>query len=136
MPKMFNALNVPIPPWYALLDDLDKQVPAMDAGIAINAQDQRVKPSELDPAAKKVLADYRMIKYDLRIGKRYSEKTMFGDAPAPEAGRRRGWSWGGRGRTRDQPTTVLAPGLMCTELAKAAISSSSQLSPVQTWISG
>ena len=82
MPKMFNAMNVPIPPWYALLTDLDAQVPAMDAGIAIDAQDQRVKPSELDPAAKKVLADYRMIQYDLSIGKRYSEKVMFGDAPA------------------------------------------------------
>lgn len=80
MPKLFDALNVPVPPWYALLDALDKQVPAMDTGIAINAQDQRVKPSQLDPAAKKVLADYRMIQYDLSVGKRWSEKTMFGDA--------------------------------------------------------
>ena len=81
MPKLFDALQVPIPPWYALLDDLDKQVPAMDAGIAVNAEDQRVKPSELDPAAKKVLADYRMVMYDMSVGKRYTSKTMFGDAP-------------------------------------------------------
>ena len=81
MPKLFNALKVPIPPWFALLDDLDKHVPAMDTGIAINAQDEQVKPSQLDPAAKKVLADYRMIMYDLSIGERYSEKAMFEDAP-------------------------------------------------------
>ena len=81
MPKLFNALKVPIPPWYALLDDLDKEIPAMDTGITVNPQDKRVKASQLTPAAKKVLADYRMIMYDLSIGKRYSEKTMYGDAP-------------------------------------------------------
>jgi phosphoglycerol transferase MdoB-like AlkP superfamily enzyme len=81
MPKLFDALNVPIPPWYALLDDLDKEIPAMDSGITVNPQDKRVKTSQLTPAAKKVLSDYRMIMYDLSIGKRYSEKTMYGDTP-------------------------------------------------------
>ncbi len=82
MPKLFNALKVPIPPWFALLDDLDKQIPAMDTGIMVNPQDKRVKASQLSPDAKKVLADYRMIMYDLSIGKRYSEKIMYGDTPA------------------------------------------------------
>ena len=82
MPKLFDALKVPIPPWYALLDDLDKQIPAMDTGIMVNPQDKRVKDSQLTPEAKKVLADYRMIMYDLSIGKRYSEKVMYGDTPA------------------------------------------------------
>ena len=36
-------MNVPIPPWYALLDTLDKQIPAMDAGLYIDGQDQMVK---------------------------------------------------------------------------------------------
>jgi phosphoglycerol transferase MdoB-like AlkP superfamily enzyme len=79
MPKLFNALNVPIPPWYALLDDLDKQIPAMDTGIMVNPQDKRVKASQLTPEAKKALSDYRMIMYDLSIGKRYTEKAMFSD---------------------------------------------------------
>ena len=82
LPKLFNALEVPIPPWYALLDDLDKQVPAMDTGLAINAAGQKVAPKDLDAAAKKVLADYRMVMYDLSIGQRYTAKTMFGDTPA------------------------------------------------------
>ena len=29
-----------------------------------------------------MLADYRMIMYDLSIGKRYTEKIMYGDTPA------------------------------------------------------
>ncbi len=80
LPKLFNALEVPVPPWYALLDSLDQHVPAMDTGFAINAAGEKVKPSQLDASAKAVLSDYRMIMYDLSIGKRYSEKTMFGDA--------------------------------------------------------
>lgn len=80
LPKLFNALNVPIPPWFALLDDLDKQIPAMDAGLYINAQNQTVKESQLSAQAKQALADYRLIMYDLSIGKRYSEKVMYGDA--------------------------------------------------------
>jgi len=80
LPKLFDALDVPIPPWFALLDDLDKQIPAMDAGLYINAQDQTVKEAKLTPQARKVLADYRTIMYDLSIGRRYSEKSMYGDA--------------------------------------------------------
>ena len=52
MPKLFDALKVPIPPWYALLDDLDKQLPAMDTGIAVNPQDKRVKPSQFTPGGE------------------------------------------------------------------------------------
>ena len=64
------------------LDDLDKQIPAMDAGLYINGQDQTVKKSQLSPEAKKVLSDYRMIMYDLSIGDRYSEKTMYENTPS------------------------------------------------------
>ena len=81
MPTLFDALDVPVPPMYALLDALDQQVPAIDTGFAVNAQNQRVARHDLGPEAKQVLADYRMIQYDLSIGGHYSEKVMFGDAP-------------------------------------------------------
>ena len=79
LPMLFNALNAPIPPWFALLDDLKKQIPAMDAGLYINPQNKAVKESQLSAEAKQVLSDYRLIMYDLSIGKRYSEKVMYGD---------------------------------------------------------
>lgn len=81
MPMMFNALDVPIPPYYALLDAVQKQVPAMDAGMKIDAANELVKPKQLSAAAKQVLHDYRMIQYDLSVGHRWSESTMFGPAP-------------------------------------------------------
>jgi hypothetical protein len=46
----------------------------------VNAKNQTVQESQLSPQAKQALSDYRMIMYDLSIGKRYSEKTMYGDA--------------------------------------------------------
>ena len=82
MPKLFDALKVPIPPYYALLDALDKQIPAMDTGLMVNPKDKRVNAAQLTPEAKKVLSDYRMIMYDLSVGQRYSEKAMYGDTPA------------------------------------------------------
>ena len=81
LPHLFDAMNVPIPPWYALLDTLDQQIPAMDAGLYINGQDEEVKRADLTPEARKALTDYRMIMYDFSVGKRYSEKTMYENAP-------------------------------------------------------
>jgi phosphoglycerol transferase MdoB-like AlkP superfamily enzyme len=81
MPMLFDALDVPIPPYYALLDAVQKQVPAMDAGIKIGADDQIIKPKGLDAAQTQVLEDYKLIQYDLSVGHRWSESTMFGNAP-------------------------------------------------------
>jgi phosphoglycerol transferase MdoB-like AlkP superfamily enzyme len=80
-PMLFDAMNVPIPPYYALLDAVQKQVPAMDAGMKIDASNRLVTDKELSPAAKAVLHDYRLIQYDLSVGHRWSESTMFGPAP-------------------------------------------------------
>ena len=80
LPLMFDAADAPIPPYYALLDDLRRELPAMDAGIAIDGKDDEVALNHLTPAQRQVLDDYRMVQYDLSIGKRYSEKVLFGDS--------------------------------------------------------
>ena len=81
LPKLFDATNAPIPPYYALLEDLDKQLPALDDGLMIDGQNQVVKPKDLTTAQRQILTDYRLVQYDLSIGKRYTEKVMFGDPP-------------------------------------------------------
>ncbi len=81
LPKLFDATNTPIPPYYALLDSLDKQLPAMDAGLYVGADGQTVPRNQLSLAQEQVLKDYRLIQYDMSIGKRYAEKQMFGDPP-------------------------------------------------------
>ena len=81
LPMLFGALNVPVPPLYALLDDVRAQLPAVDANLMIDADDDVVRRSDLTPAQKQVLKDYRLVQYDLSIGKRYSKTIMMGDAP-------------------------------------------------------
>ena len=65
---------------YALLDALRAQLPAMDAGILIDANNNEVKRSALTPEQAAVLHDYRLVQYDLSIGKRYIADAMFADA--------------------------------------------------------
>jgi phosphoglycerol transferase MdoB-like AlkP superfamily enzyme len=82
LPKLFDATNTPIPPYYALLDRLDQQLPAMDVGLYIDGNDRVVKEQDFTPEQQQVLRDYRLVQYDLSIGNRYSEKALFGDPPA------------------------------------------------------
>ena len=53
----------------------------MDLGINIDAHNNLVKEKDLTADQRAVLEDYRLVQYDLSIGKRYIEDVMFGDAP-------------------------------------------------------
>jgi phosphoglycerol transferase MdoB-like AlkP superfamily enzyme len=77
MPLLFNALHAPIPPYYALLDDLYKYVPAMSPGELHDTNGQVVDQSQLSPEGRQVLHDYRLVQYDLSVGHRYSQHGMF-----------------------------------------------------------
>ncbi|QNN54487.1 LTA synthase family protein [Nocardioides mesophilus] len=72
-----ERLDAAVPPYYALLERLRDEVPAMDTGMRYDAGGHRVRPGRLSPRAARVLRDYRLVQYDLSVGKRYSEKTMF-----------------------------------------------------------
>jgi phosphoglycerol transferase MdoB-like AlkP superfamily enzyme len=80
MPLLFDALHAPLPPYYALLDRLYRYVPAMSPGEYHGTDGRVVDPSRLSPEARQVLHDYRLVQYDLAVGKRYSEPTMFPQA--------------------------------------------------------
>ncbi|MDX6326303.1 MAG: hypothetical protein QOK15_2657 [Nocardioidaceae bacterium] len=80
MPLLFNALHAPIPPYYALLDQLYKYVPAMSPGELHNTDGSIVDPKTLSPQAQQVLHDYKMVQYDLAVGKRYSESELYPQA--------------------------------------------------------
>jgi hypothetical protein len=69
--------NAPVTPYDALLQTLWREVPAMDAGLIIDAEDRQVPASALSTRALRVLRDYRLVQYDLSVGERYTEATMF-----------------------------------------------------------
>ena len=77
MPLLFNELDAPVTPFYALMSALYDEVPAMSLGeYHTDDGDVVVEPEELDSTAQGLLEDYRMVQYDLTIGERYSEESM------------------------------------------------------------
>ena len=50
LPKVFDLVGAPLPPYYALLHDLDAEIPAMEQGNFINAKDEEVTEDQLEPA--------------------------------------------------------------------------------------
>ncbi|HET6625482.1 MAG TPA: sulfatase-like hydrolase/transferase [Nocardioidaceae bacterium] len=88
VPLLLQRAGATIPPYYALLDELQAEIPALDSGMFIDAEDRTVRRSDLSAKAKQLLHDYRLVQYDLSVGKRYSQDAMFyprGAAAAPAA---------------------------------------------------
>jgi len=71
-----------VPPYYALLQQLREEVPAMDAGMMVDAAGRPTSRQRLSDRAVRLLRDYRLVQYDLAFGERYSERGMLGDLPA------------------------------------------------------
>ena len=77
LPLLFDELDAPVTPFYALVSALYDEVPAMSMGEYHTADETVVTdPEELDSDARALLEDYRMVQYDLTIGERYSEESM------------------------------------------------------------
>jgi hypothetical protein len=77
MDLMLERAGAAVPPYYALLEELRREVPAMDSGILVDGRDRLLTRSQLSDRAVRLLRDYRLVQYDLSVGKRYSENTMF-----------------------------------------------------------
>jgi hypothetical protein len=69
--------NAPVAPYDGLIHALWHEIPAIDAGLIIDGRNRQVGRSALSTRAIRVLHDYRLVQYDLSVGKRYSEKAMF-----------------------------------------------------------
>jgi phosphoglycerol transferase MdoB-like AlkP superfamily enzyme len=87
MDLVLQRAGAAVPPYYALLDELRRAVPAMDSGIYVDARDRRVRRDQLSGRALRLLEDYRLVQYDLAVGKRYSARAMFGDTTLRAHGR-------------------------------------------------
>lgn len=80
LPKVFDLLDAPMPPYYALLNELGQHVSAMQHGRIIGPGNREVEPDSLTPTARALLRDYRLVQYDLSVGGRYAESMFY---PAP-----------------------------------------------------
>jgi hypothetical protein len=65
-----------VTPYYALLTELRRQVPALEGQTLLGPAGRPEPRSQLSPRARQLLRDYRLVQYDLSVGRRYAERTL------------------------------------------------------------
>ncbi|MCM0647948.1 LTA synthase family protein [Clostridium swellfunianum] len=73
--SLFDLLNKPVIPYYAMLEELKSKLPGLKSGITINSQGKL--NAELESEEKDLLAEYELIQYDLLMGNQYSLPILF-----------------------------------------------------------
>ncbi len=81
MDLVFERADAAVPPYYALLTELRREIPADEGDSLFDASGRPVRRGQVSARGARLLRDYRLVQYDLSGGKRYSEAAMF--APAP-----------------------------------------------------
>ncbi len=93
MTQAAEQMDARVSPYLALLDELHKEVPAMSRSINagvwsakgeptyLDDQGKPVDPKTLSAKAKQLLADYRIVQYDMSVGKNYLMDMGFMDVP-------------------------------------------------------
>ncbi|WP_338526615.1 sulfatase-like hydrolase/transferase [Bifidobacterium animalis subsp. lactis] len=93
MTQAAEHMNARISPYLALLDELHAEVPAMSRSVNAGVWSAKGEPTLLDDngevidtntlssKAKQLLADYKMIQYDMSVGKNYLMDMGFMDIP-------------------------------------------------------
>jgi hypothetical protein len=77
MPMLFRQIGADLPPYYALLSELQEQIAAMEQGVRYDATGRDITDAPLSARAEKLLRDYRLVQYDLSVGERYSQDALF-----------------------------------------------------------
>jgi phosphoglycerol transferase MdoB-like AlkP superfamily enzyme len=80
LPHLFDLAGAPLSPYYALLEELERHISAMEHGWMLGPDGGPIDPKTLSGEARQVLRDYRLVQYDLAVGKRYSEEMLY---PSP-----------------------------------------------------
>jgi phosphoglycerol transferase MdoB-like AlkP superfamily enzyme len=75
-PTVFELMNIDLPPFYQFLAKVQAQMPGLAPTLKIDAAGEELV--ELTPEQEELLETYKMLQYDLLIGKQYSEELLFG----------------------------------------------------------
>jgi phosphoglycerol transferase MdoB-like AlkP superfamily enzyme len=76
LPRALDMVGAPLPPYYALLRELEEHIPAMTHATIVGSDDREISPADLSDDARDVLRDYRLVQYDLSVGQRYAEQML------------------------------------------------------------
>lgn len=77
LPMLYEFANAPIPPYFALLQEVHERIPAMQQGRMLDVSGKVVDASDIDAETTELLADMRLVQYDFSIGSRYSLQRMW-----------------------------------------------------------
>lgn len=77
LPTMLDDIGAVLPPYYALLLELQTEIAAMEQGEYHLPDGRVVSEDELGGRAQQLLDDYRLVQYDLAVGERWSQDGMF-----------------------------------------------------------
>ncbi|PFG38270.1 sulfatase-like protein [Georgenia soli] len=76
------AANAPVTPYDAMLAQIAEEVPAAERGIMLDPDGREIRAEDLSPRAQQLLEDYRLVQYDLSVGKGYAEAELY-EVPTP-----------------------------------------------------
>jgi hypothetical protein len=77
------AANAPVTPYDAMLAQIAEEVPAAERGLMLDPQGHQITADDLSPRAHQLLEDYRLVQYDLSVGKGFAEDELFEVPPTP-----------------------------------------------------
>ncbi|WP_426244132.1 LTA synthase family protein [Nocardioides sp. LHG3406-4] len=77
LPMLFEMAGARIPPYYALLEAVRAEVPAMEQGKYFDPTGREYTATTLTPRARELLHDMALVQYDFSIGQRYAADEMF-----------------------------------------------------------
>lgn len=72
--NLLDIIDYPKTPFLTMINELEKTIPALTKEIHLDSNNHIIGPSELN---SKVMEDYRLIQYDILLGKNYSKKLNF-----------------------------------------------------------
>lgn len=94
MAQTAQQLNARVSPYLALLTELHKEIPALSRAVTnggtwsadssvtyLDAEGKEMDPKRFSKKAKQLLADYKMVQYDMMMGKNYLHGMGFMDLP-------------------------------------------------------
>ncbi len=84
LPMLYELADAPIPPYYALLQQLHTQVTAIEQGRILTPTGLQVEREALSVRAQQLLTDMDAVQYDFSIGDRFAVDSMWPGALRPD----------------------------------------------------
>ena len=75
LPSLFQQSGLPQSGFYAMLNEVQEQLPAFEKGITISVGNG--KTVEMNKKQEQLYEEYRLIQYDIVSGKQYSLENQF-----------------------------------------------------------